>query len=78
MAGSAMAKKKPDERSPKNKERKDPGFRTLGLRVSEEFAAWADEVAGFDRMTLASFIEKAMVSRAKEIGFEKSPPKRIP
>lgn len=78
MAGLKMAKKKPSERSPKNKERKGPGFRTIGFRASMAFSEWADEAAKYDRVTVAAFIEKAMVDRAKAIGFEKKPPERIP
>ncbi len=79
MANTLMAKKKkPGERSPKNKERKDPvGFRTIGFRVSIEYAAWLDRVATHDRLTIATFLDKAAADRAKAIGFDEAPPERI-
>lgn len=74
-----MAEKKPfEERSSKNKERKTPGFRTLGIRMSAEYASWLSEVAKVDRVTVAAFLDRAALDRAKAIGFAKAPPERNP
>jgi hypothetical protein len=73
-----MAKKKPEERSPKNKERSAPGFKTVGMRASEAYAAWLERVAKRDRATVAGFLDRAAADRAKAIGHEEEPPERIP
>jgi hypothetical protein len=80
MAGVAMAKKKAGERSPRNKERKDPaGFKTIGFRVSEEYAAWLERAAKHDRATIAAFLDRAAADYAGRMdGFDESPPDRIP
>jgi hypothetical protein len=73
MPGVAMAKKRP-----KNKAREGPGFRTIGIRVSDEYADWIAEASKFDRVTIAAFIDKAVAERAKAIGYQVPPPERIP
>jgi hypothetical protein len=73
VAGTAMAKK-----LPKNKARQGPGFRTLGIRMTDEYAAWLAGVAKFDRMTIAAFLDKAAEDRAKAIGFKEPAPGRLP
>jgi hypothetical protein len=78
MASALMAKKKPTERSPKNKERTEPGFRTVGIRVSNAYADWLERVAKQDRATIAGFLDRAAADRAKAIGFDEVPPERIP
>jgi hypothetical protein len=79
MVGTLMAKKIPAGRSPKNKERKDVDrFRTIGIRVSAEYADWLERAAKHDRLTIAAFLDKAAGDRAKAIGFEEPPPERIP
>jgi hypothetical protein len=72
-----MAKKQAG-RSPKNKERQESGFRTIGIRVSDAYAEWLAEVAKRDRATIAGFLDRAAADRAQAIGFEKVPPERIP
>lgn len=62
----------------KNKAREGPGFRTLGIRVSDEYAEWIAGASKFDRMTIAAFIDKAVADRAKAIGYQLAPPERIP
>jgi tRNA (Thr-GGU) A37 N-methylase len=76
MTVDAMAKKK--GRSPKNKERQGSGFRTVGIRVSDEYARWLAEVAKFDRVTIAAFLDRAAADRAAAINYPKAPPERIP
>jgi hypothetical protein len=70
--------KKPGARSPKNKERQGPGFRTIGIRVSDAYAEWLAEAAKYDRVTIAAFLDRAATDRARVIGFTQAPPARIP
>jgi hypothetical protein len=77
MAGTKMAKKRAG-RSPKNKERLEPGFRTMGIRMSEAYADWLAAAARHDRVTIAGFVDRAVVDRAKALGFDVPPPERIP
>lgn len=77
MTGALMAKKAAG-RSPKNKEREGPGFRTIGIRVSVEYAEWLSKVSKHDRVTIAAFLDRAAADRAQAIGFTESPPERIP
>jgi hypothetical protein len=76
-AGTSMAKKKQGARSPKNKERPDPGFRTIGIRASAAYADWLTRAADYDRVTIAAFLDKAAADRASQIGFTEPPPRRI-
>jgi hypothetical protein len=76
--GIAMAKKKTGERSPKNKERQEPGFTSKAIRMSEAYAAWLEEAAKLDRTTVAGFLDRAAADRAKAIGLEEKPPERLP
>lgn len=46
------------------------------MRGSAEFKAWINEVAEFDRNTVAKFMERAAIHFAKHIGFTGEPPKR--
>lgn len=79
MAGTTMAgPKKKAARSLKNKERKGPGFRTIGIRVSDAYAEWLERAAKHDKRTVASHIEKALEDRAIKIEFGEAPPERIP
>jgi uncharacterized protein (DUF1778 family) len=73
-----MAKKKQGPRSAKNKERVEPGFRTVGIRVSADYADWLARAAEYDRVTIAAFVDRAAADRASQIGFEEAPPRRIP
>jgi hypothetical protein len=80
MSVGTMAKKKrPGERSPKNKERKDlSGFRTIGFRVSVEYAEWLEAAARHNRITIAAFLDRAAANEARVSGFDQPPPERIP
>lgn len=77
LAETVMAKKKPAQRSLKNKERKSPGFTTKAIRMTEAYADWLERFAKANRMTVAAFVDHAMVEKAKAVGFE-PPPERIP
>lgn len=54
-----------------------PNFRTIGVRVSEEYAEWLTRAAKHDRTTIATFLDKAATDRAAAIGFSEPPPDRI-
>lgn len=77
MTGTAMAKKK-STRSPKNKERQEPGFRTVGFRASQQYVEWLSSMAKLDRLTVAQFIDKAVTERARQLDPTRPPPERIP
>jgi hypothetical protein len=76
--GTTVAKKKSDQRSPKNKERQAPGFTTKAIRMSDGYAEWIERAAKADRTTVAGFLDRAAADRAKAIGFDEAPPERIP
>ena len=76
---TGMAKKRTGQRSPKNKERKDvTNFRTLGFRVSKEYAAWLERAAKHNRITIAAFLDRAAAEHARATGFNEPAPERIP
>lgn len=77
MSPGTMAKKKPTQRSPKNKERTEPGFTSKAIRMSEVYAEWLEEYARANRATVAGFIDRLLAERAKADGF-RPPPERIP
>jgi len=77
MAGTAMARPKRGAR-PKGKARQAPGFKTIGIRVSVAYAEWLEGAAKQDRATIAAFIDRAVVERARSIGYEFPPPERLP
>jgi hypothetical protein len=67
------------QRSPRNKERRDiTGFRTIGFRVSQEYAAWLERASKHNRITIAAFLDRAAAEHAKATGFDETPPDRIP
>jgi hypothetical protein len=76
VVGAVMAKKKLSK--PKNKAREGPGFRTLGIRMSHEYAQWLADAAKHDRVTIAAFLDKAAAEHARAVGFQPPPPERIP
>lgn len=67
-----MAKKKPDPRPAE----KPPKPNALVVRGSVEWREWVKELADFDRTTVADEIDRALVDRARQIGFKKVAPKR--
>jgi hypothetical protein len=78
-AGSLMARpKKSAARSPKNKERQEPGFTTKGIRMSNAYAEWLEQAAKHSRMTIATFLDRAAAAQAKADGFNTPPPERNP
>jgi hypothetical protein len=55
-----------------------PQPKTIMIRATGEWAAWLDELVEFSRTDVAKFIDEAVIKLAKEKGFTKPPPKRIP
>ncbi len=78
-SGGLMARaKKAAARSPKNKERQEPGFTTKGIRMSHAYAGWLDRAAKHSRITIAAFLDRAAATQAKADGFDEPPPERNP
>jgi hypothetical protein len=55
-----------------------PRIISLGIRASEEYAAWVEELAAKDRRTMSAVVDQALAAYASAIGFDKEPPPRIP
>jgi hypothetical protein len=73
MGTGVMARKKAEA------ERK-PAADRLGIVVtlkgSPEWKAWVDELATFDRSSVAALIDRALAHYGKAIGFRKEAPER--
>ncbi len=81
--GATMARPKKQQDKgeaglPKNKARQGPGFRTIGIRVSDEYAEWLAQAARHDRVTISAYLDRAASDRARAIGFNEPAPERIP
>lgn len=48
----------------------------MAMRGSQEYKAWLERLAEFDRSSVAEMTERAQARYAREIGFEEPPPKR--
>lgn len=51
--------------------------RSIGIRVSADYAEWIERFAKSYRMTVAGFVDHVIAKEAKAVGFE-APPERIP
>lgn len=72
-AGRGMAKK----RKPADEARHWPGKPlVIQVRGSAEWKAWLEELAEFDRSTIADICDRAIAGYARTIGFPKPPPPR--
>ena len=71
MSVAQMAKPKR-----KTESAKDP--KTIGFRVTGEYAEWVDRLATKNRSTVAGLIDQSLARFAKEIGFTEEPPERTP
>ncbi len=69
-----VAKKKPIPVPPPDDPKRKP--MVVQVRGSEEYKAWAEKMARFDGMSLASLVDRALRKYAKEIGFPDTPPSR--
>jgi hypothetical protein len=56
----------------------EPGFRTLGIRVTNAYADWLARAAKHSRSTIATFLDRAAATQAKLDGFDEPPPERLP
>jgi hypothetical protein len=72
MVVGTMTKKKPGPKAAGG------GGRTVltNIRSSPEWKAWLDELAKFDRSTVADVIDHALVDYARGKGFPKPAPER--
>lgn len=72
-AGRGMAKK----RKPADAAKNWPG-KPLAIQVrgSAEWKQWLEELAEFDRSTIADISDRAIAAYARQIGFPKPPPPR--
>jgi hypothetical protein len=50
---------------------------TRALKMRQEYADWLERFAARERVNLASLIDRALASHAREAGFE-TPPERVP
>lgn len=60
---------------PKSKTPQPRPAKTIGLRVSGDYAAWIEEFASSERMSVATLIDRAVAAYAKQTAF-RSPPER--
>lgn len=79
METTAVAKKKktenkPDPASGPETWKKKPLI--VNLRGSDEFKAWIQDLAAFDRQSVSGIVERALVGYARSIGFTKEAPER--
>jgi hypothetical protein len=57
--------------------RPDPdAMTTRAVRMRQEYAEWVEQLASFDRSTVASLIDRALTHYAKSTGFSKEAPER--
>jgi len=54
------------------------GVVQLGVRVTREYREWLEDVASYDRRTMAGLVDAAVQHYAQAIGFKKPPPERVP
>ncbi len=48
----------------------------IQMRGSSEWKQWLEELAEFDRSTVADVVDRAIAAHARAIGFPKPPPAR--
>jgi hypothetical protein len=49
---------------------------TRAFRMRQEYADWLEELATFDRSSVAAVLDRALVHYGKTIGFHKEAPER--
>lgn len=52
--------------------------KTMGIRATGEWAAWADRLAKHCRTDFAKLVDMALVELAERRRFEEKPPERVP
>jgi hypothetical protein len=55
-----------------------PETRPITFRATDAYAEWLAKAAAHDRSTVAMFLDRAAIDRAKAIGFNEPPPPRTP
>jgi uncharacterized protein (DUF1778 family) len=63
---------------PKKGSETDLEIRTIGVRATKGWADWLERAAKHNRITVASFLDRAAAEHAKETGFDELPPPRLP
>ncbi len=74
MVTGATAVAKPKGRA-KGKPR---GPKTIGVRVTPEWADWIERAAKFCRTDVAKLIDNAVADYVRGRGFSEPPPERVP
>lgn len=75
-AGIVAKKKTTPGSEPKGPETWNKKPLIVNLRGSEEFKAWLQELATFDRQSVSGLVERALVHYGRSVGFDKAPPER--
>lgn len=73
MAATAVGR--PKKRTGDNPE---PESRSIGLRVSTDYATWLEGLADHYRTTVAGVIDRALAEWSESEGYPSRPPRRIP
>lgn len=74
MGTRLMARKSADAGKGKGKAPAVP--KTIGIRVSPEYAEWVERLARANRTTIAGLVDQALAGHAERIGFDETPPER--
>lgn len=63
------------ESVPKTSGASKTSAKTVGFRVSADYATWLEDVAGRNRSTVAGLLDQALAAYAKERGWPEPPPR---
>lgn len=63
---------------PKKDAKKKSGPKTVGIRVSGEYAEWLTRLMKHCRMDIAKMTDRAWAELARKEGFDEPPPERVP
>jgi hypothetical protein len=74
MPGAAVGR--PKKIIPKGKAELDG--KSVGFRVSGEYATWLEGLADHYRTTVAGLIDRALAEWSESEGYPKKPPRRVP
>jgi hypothetical protein len=67
-----MAKPKAKKKTPAG-----PEMLAKGVRMTREYSDWLDRLAGHERMSVSTLIDRAVAAYAQQTGFD-PPPGRVP
>ena len=80
LMADPMARKKADASGDRPRQRKakdlEPRPIALTVRGREEWKAWVQRLADFERIALNELVERALICRAREVGFKEQAPER--